>query len=134
MGSLQLPAGGLEAELFHDLFHVFPDFGFLPGASQEVSGVKSGHDLYAFIIVHFAPYPGYSLLGVEEGLGGDVSQGADDLWFDGGDRLMEAPMAGRVWNWGCRRPPRLAVYRDRPKYPLIVGSACYRRQRARCRF
>ncbi len=77
--------GALQAELGHYLLNVSPALFLFGGIAEQISGVIGDHGLDAEVIVPFAAKIAHGTLSLEETLGGDPSEAADNL---GGDDLQ----------------------------------------------
>src|SRR4030042_263196 len=80
--------------LFPDQLHVLPHCTLALRVAQEEGGVVGGHELGALVGVEFAPEQGDPLLGLQQSLGGEGSEGANDLGPDGLQLLAEKGKAG----------------------------------------
>ncbi len=80
--------------LLPDPLHVLPHIFLELGVAQEEGGVVGGHELGALVGVEFAPEEGDPLLGLQQSLGGEGSEGTNDLGPDGLQLLAKEGKAG----------------------------------------
>ncbi len=81
--------GAFEAEFGHYLLNVSPAFFLLGGIAEQVSGVIGDHGFGAVIVVPSAAKIAHGTLGLEEALGGDPSEAANNLRGDDLQLLLE---------------------------------------------
>jgi hypothetical protein len=80
--------------LLPDCLHVLPYIPLKLRVSQKKGGVVGGHEPGAVVGVELASEDRDALRGLQQGLGGEGPQGADDLGSDGVQLLAEEGEAG----------------------------------------
>src|SRR5436190_22172703 len=67
------------AQLLHDLFDIFPDQFFIHRIAEQISRVKCGHELDAFIRMPLPPQSRDRDFALEESLYGEFTQADNNL-------------------------------------------------------
>src|SRR6185312_5940640 len=71
-----------RVEIVSNFLEVFPGFFFFGWVAQQVSGMESGHDFHAVIVLKMPADFRYSLLEVQEISHRRVAQNDDNLWLN----------------------------------------------------
>ena len=89
------------------LFHIFPDLAFLVRISKQIGRMKSGHYLYAEIILKMASHFCDTVLGIQQIVKRGVAHHNDNFWPDDRDLAKQKwPTVCASGSVGARLPGR----------------------------